>query len=92
MGKRVIFSDLHFGDDQCSLSNQKVAQGLWDYLRGLGQIEELILAAPLAKNPAHLDREVYTGIAARQIAYMLELAVVITVVDPAAVSAGGSFF
>ena len=47
MGKRVIFSDLHFGDDQCSLSNQKVAQGLRNYLRELGQIDELILAGDI---------------------------------------------
>ncbi|MBZ5563038.1 MAG: metallophosphoesterase [Acidobacteriia bacterium] len=47
MAKRVIFSDLHFGDPQCSLSNQSVAMGLRSFLWGLGPVEELILAGDI---------------------------------------------
>ncbi|MGD0921756.1 MAG: metallophosphoesterase [Terriglobia bacterium] len=47
MAKTVIFSDLHFGDPSCSLSNQKVALGLRSFLWGLGQVKELILAGDL---------------------------------------------
>ncbi len=45
--KRVIFSDLHFGDIECSLNNQKVAQGLREFLRKLGKVRELILAGDI---------------------------------------------
>jgi len=44
MAKRVIFSDLHFGDASCSLSSQPVALGLRSFLWGLGDVKELILA------------------------------------------------
>ncbi len=47
MAKRVIFSDLHFGDPQCSLSNQAVAAGLRSFLRSLGTVEDLILAGDI---------------------------------------------
>ncbi len=47
MAKRVIFSDLHFGDPQCSLSRQSVALGLRSFLWGLGPVKELILAGDI---------------------------------------------
>lgn len=40
MPKRVILSDLHFGDPLCSLNNQSVALGLRSFLWGLGQVKE----------------------------------------------------
>jgi UDP-2,3-diacylglucosamine pyrophosphatase LpxH len=47
MAKRVIFSDLHFGDPDCSLSNQPVATGLQSFLWNLGPVEDLILAGDI---------------------------------------------
>jgi len=47
MAKRVIFSDLHFGDPKCSLSNRAVASKLRDFLWGIGQVEEIILAGDI---------------------------------------------
>ena len=47
MAKWLIFSDLHFGDPLCSLRNEAVAKGLRVFLRGLGQVEELILAGDI---------------------------------------------
>lgn len=47
MAARVIFSDLHFGDPLCSLRRKPVSQGLRDFLRGLGRIDELILAGDI---------------------------------------------
>ena len=47
MAKRLIFSDLHFGDPQCSLRREAVTTGLRDFLRGLGPVEELILAGDI---------------------------------------------
>jgi len=47
MAKRVIFSDLHFGDPSCSLSSQPVALGLRSYLWGLGEVKELVLAGDI---------------------------------------------
>jgi predicted phosphodiesterase len=47
MAKRVIFSDLHFGDPACSLSSQPVALGLRSFLWGLGDVRELILAGDI---------------------------------------------
>lgn len=47
MAKRVIFSDIHFGDRQCSLSSQSVALGLRSFLWELGTIDELILAGDI---------------------------------------------
>lgn len=47
MAKRVIFSDLHFGDPLCSLSSQSVATGLRSFLWGLGPVNELILAGDI---------------------------------------------
>jgi UDP-2,3-diacylglucosamine pyrophosphatase LpxH len=44
MAKRLIFSDLHFGDPCCTLYEQTVAEGLKSFLTELGPIEELILA------------------------------------------------
>ncbi len=44
MAKRLILSDLHFGDPDCSLYSRAVASGLRDLLRSLGSAEELILA------------------------------------------------
>jgi len=35
MGKRLIFSDLHFGDPLCSLRREAVTTGLRQFLRGL---------------------------------------------------------
>ncbi len=47
MAKRIIFSDLHFGDPQCSLSNPSVATGLRSFLWNLGPVEDLILAGDI---------------------------------------------
>jgi UDP-2,3-diacylglucosamine pyrophosphatase LpxH len=47
MAKRVIFSDLHFGDKMCSLSSKSVALGLRSFLWGLGPLKELILAGDI---------------------------------------------
>jgi UDP-2,3-diacylglucosamine pyrophosphatase LpxH len=47
MAKRVIFSDLHFGDPSCSLSSQPVALGLRSFLWSLGEVEDLILAGDI---------------------------------------------
>ncbi|MBI5968870.1 MAG: metallophosphoesterase [Deltaproteobacteria bacterium] len=47
MPKRVIFSDLHFGDPQCSLRWEVVTKGLRNFLRGLGPVDELILAGDI---------------------------------------------
>jgi len=47
MAKRVIFSDLHFGDPLCSLSSQSVALGLRSFLWELGPVNELILAGDI---------------------------------------------
>lgn len=47
MAKRLIFSDLHFGDPQCSLRREAVTTGFRDFLRGLGPVDELILAGDI---------------------------------------------
>lgn len=47
MPKRIIFSDLHFGDPSCSLSSQPVALGLRSFLWSLGEVEDLILAGDI---------------------------------------------
>jgi UDP-2,3-diacylglucosamine pyrophosphatase LpxH len=47
MAKRIIFSDLHFGDPSCSLSCQPVALGLRSFLWSLGTVEDLILAGDI---------------------------------------------
>lgn len=47
MAKRVIFSDLHFGDSACSLRFQRVADGVRKYLRGHKSMEEIILAGDI---------------------------------------------
>ncbi len=47
MAKRLIFSDMHFGDPQCSLRREAVTTGLRDFLRGLGPVDELILAGDI---------------------------------------------
>ncbi len=44
MAKRLVFSDLHFGDPSCSLYEQSVTDGLRSFVRTLGPVEELILA------------------------------------------------
>ncbi|MHB9073229.1 MAG: metallophosphoesterase [Desulfobaccales bacterium] len=45
MAKRLIFSDLHFGDPLCSFRKEAVTTGLRQFLRkDLRQVEELILA------------------------------------------------
>jgi UDP-2,3-diacylglucosamine pyrophosphatase LpxH len=44
MTKRVIFSDLHFGDPACSLRREAVTMGLRSFLAGLGTIDEIIFA------------------------------------------------
>lgn len=43
MAIRVIFSDLHFGDSNCSLRRQAVASSVRSFLRKIGKIDELIL-------------------------------------------------
>jgi predicted phosphodiesterase len=47
MAKRVIFSDIHFGDPSCSLSTQSVVLGLRGFLWSLGDVNELILAGDI---------------------------------------------
>lgn len=47
MAQRVIFSDLHFGDRACSLSNKSVTEGLRAFLWGLPAVKELILAGDI---------------------------------------------
>ena len=47
MAKRLIFSDLHFGDERCSLKRKSVANGLREFLRGLQHADELILAGDI---------------------------------------------
>jgi UDP-2,3-diacylglucosamine pyrophosphatase LpxH len=47
MAKRVIFSDLHFGDPACSLRRKPVTMGLRSFLAGLGTIDEMIFAGDL---------------------------------------------
>lgn len=47
MTRRVIFSDLHFGDEACSLRYRKVAESVRAYLRTLGHVDELILAGDI---------------------------------------------
>ena len=47
MAKRIIFSDLHFGDPSCALSSQAVASGLRSFLLDLRQVDELILAGDI---------------------------------------------
>ena len=47
MAKRVIFSDLHFGDPACSLRRKPVTMGLRSFLAGLGTIDEIIFAGDI---------------------------------------------
>jgi len=43
MAIRVIFSDLHFGDSNCSLRRLVVASSVRSFLRKIGKVDELIL-------------------------------------------------
>lgn len=47
MAKRLIFSDLHFGDPMCSLRREAVTKGLRQFMRGLQPVDELILAGDI---------------------------------------------
>ncbi len=47
MAKRVIFSDLHFGDPACSLNRKPVAEGLRSFLSSQGRVKELIFAGDI---------------------------------------------
>lgn len=47
MAKKLIFSDMHFGDPQCSLRREPVTKGLREFLRGLSPVDELILAGDI---------------------------------------------
>jgi UDP-2,3-diacylglucosamine pyrophosphatase LpxH len=47
MARYLVFSDLHFGDPLCSLRREPVAKGLRQFLRGLAQVDELILAGDI---------------------------------------------
>jgi len=47
MAKRLIFLDLHFGDERCSLKRKAVANGLREFLRGIKHADELILAGDI---------------------------------------------
>lgn len=59
MARRVIFSDLHFGDPHCTLHNRVVSTGLRTFLRGLGPVDELILAGDIVDaNISSLTRAV----------------------------------
>ncbi len=67
MGKRIIFSDLHFGDPACSLRQEQVAVGLRKFLRRQSPIDELILAGDiLDANVASLSRAIYGAKGARK--------------------------
>ena len=43
MSIRVIFSDLHFGDSNCSLRREVVASSVRSFLRKISKVDELIL-------------------------------------------------
>ncbi len=47
MPKRVIFSDLHFGDPKCALRREAVAKSLRDFLKKEGPFEDLVLAGDI---------------------------------------------
>ena len=47
MAKRLILSDLHFGDPLCSLRREFVTTGLRQFLQGLKDVDELILAGDI---------------------------------------------
>lgn len=47
MAKRLIFSDLHFGDPLCSLRRKSVASGLRQFVQELEYVDELILAGDI---------------------------------------------
>lgn len=47
MARTIIFSDLHFGDPDCSLSNPRVEAGVRSFLSDLGTVDELILAGDI---------------------------------------------
>ncbi|MGD9161867.1 MAG: metallophosphoesterase [Desulfobacteraceae bacterium] len=59
MTKRVIFSDLHFGDPACSLRRKLVTTSLRRFLTELGTIDEIIFAGDiLDANIASLTRAI----------------------------------
>jgi UDP-2,3-diacylglucosamine pyrophosphatase LpxH len=79
MAKRLIFSDLHFGDPLCSFRREAVTTGLRHFLRGLGQVNELILAGDiLDANISSLTRAIEgvkgTGIWPKQMGFRAWLA------------------
>jgi predicted phosphodiesterase len=47
MAKRLIFSDLHFGDKDCTLSQQIIAQSLRNFLWELKKVDEIVLAGDI---------------------------------------------
>jgi UDP-2,3-diacylglucosamine pyrophosphatase LpxH len=47
MAKRLILSDLHFGDPLCSLRKKAVSEGLRTFLREFGHVDEIILAGDI---------------------------------------------
>jgi predicted phosphodiesterase len=47
MAKRLIFSDLHFGDPLCSLRRELVTTGLRQFLQKLKHVDEVILAGDI---------------------------------------------
>jgi UDP-2,3-diacylglucosamine pyrophosphatase LpxH len=47
MSGRVSFSDLHFGDPDCSLKNPQVETGICSFLSDLGEVDEFILVGDI---------------------------------------------
>lgn len=74
MARTIIFSDLHFGDPDCSLSNPQVEAGVRSFLSDLGTVDEIILAGDiLDANISSLTRaiegRINSGGAAEQIGF-----------------------
>ena len=47
MGVKIVCSDMHFGDRDCSLYSEKISRSLWRFWAELGKIDELILAGDI---------------------------------------------
>ena len=47
MSVKVVCSDMHFGDKECSLYSEKISRALWEHWAGLGKIDEMILAGDI---------------------------------------------
>lgn len=54
MARTIIFADLHFGDQDCSLTTPGVETGVRPFLSDLGTVGELILAGDI------LDADIFS--------------------------------